>query len=85
MDKVKVLQQEIVDICKKRLSTAKNKENLGAYLYDIIAALNLGEKNPLKIKDINTAKRVKEAIEYYGDESHASKETSGFSLIYPTE
>lgn len=79
------VQQEIIALCKERISAAKNKESLRAYLYDIIGALNMGEKNPLKIRDIKTAKRVKEAIEQYGDESHASEGTSGFSVIFPSE
>lgn len=85
MDKETIgVQQEIINLCKERISAAKNKENLRAYLYDIIGALNMGEKNPLKIKDVKTAKRVKEAIEQYGDESHASEGTAGFSVIFPS-
>ena len=37
---------QIVELCKERIASAKDKENLRIFLYDIIAALNMGEKNP---------------------------------------
>ena len=42
---------QIVELCKERIATAKDKENPRIFLYDIIGALNMGEKNPLKICD----------------------------------
>lgn len=77
------LRQSIVDLCKERISAAKDKENLRLYLYDIIGALNEGEKNPLKITSLQVAKRIMEAIKEYGTEEHMGEGTSGFSVIFP--
>ena len=76
------LREQIVKLCKERLSTSKNKDNLRAYLYDIIGALNGGEKNPLKIMELAAAKRTLEAIEQYGTDEKASEGTAGFGVIF---
>lgn len=75
------VQAQIVALCKERITVSKDKENLRSYLYDIIGALNRGEKNPLKIRDIRTANRVYEAIEEYGTDEHINEGTSGFEII----
>ena len=76
------LREQIVNLCKERLSTSKNKDNLRVYLYDIIGALNGGEKNPLKIMELAAAKRTLEAIEQYGTDEKASEGTAGFGVIF---
>ena len=67
------IRQQIVDLCKERISAAKDKEELRLFLYDIIGALNMGEKNPLKIKSQAVAENVLETIRKYGTEKQAQK------------
>lgn len=67
---------QIVELCKERISAAKDKEELRLYLYDIIGALNMGEKNPLKIKSQVVAESVLETIRKYGTEEQAQKATA---------
>ena len=76
------LREQIVKLCKKRLAASKDKENLRSYLYDILGALNGGEKNPLKITELAVAKRTLEAIEQYGTDEKASEGTTGFGVIF---
>ncbi len=64
---------QIVELCKERIAAAKDKENLRIFLYDIIGALNMGEKNPLKIKSQAVAENVLETICKYGTEEQAQK------------
>ena len=59
---------QIVELCKERIAAAKDKENLRIFLYDIIAALNMGEKNPLKITNQAVADTVLYTIQKYGTE-----------------
>ena len=75
------LREQIVKLCKERLSASKDKDNLRVYLYDIIGALNYGEKNPLKIIELAVAKRVYEAIEKYGDDEHAAEGAAGIGVL----
>ena len=75
------VQAQIVALCKERITASKDRENLRSYLYDIIGALNGGEKNPLKIRDIRTANRVYKALEEYGTDEHIKEGTSGFEII----
>ena len=49
---------QIVELCKERIAVAKDKKNLRIFLYDIIGALNMGEKNPLKITNQSVAQNV---------------------------
>ena len=65
---------QIVELCKERIAGAADKENLRLFLYDIIAALNMGEKNPLKISSKATAENVYNAILKYGTEEQANKQ-----------
>lgn len=67
------IRQQIVDLCKERISAAKDKEELRLFLYDIIGALNMGEKNPLKIKSQAVAENVLETIRKYGTEDQSNK------------
>ena len=64
---------QIVELCKERIAAAKDKENLRIFLYDIIGALNMGEKNPLKIKSQAVAENVLETICKYGTEEQSDK------------
>ena len=64
---------QIVELCKERIAAAKDKENLRVFLYDIIGALNMGEKNPLKITNQGVAENVLEAIRKYGTEDQSNK------------
>ena len=64
---------QIVELCKERIANAKDKENLRIFLYDIIAALNMGEKNPLKITNQGAAENVLETIRKYGTEDQSNK------------
>lgn len=64
---------QIVELCKDRIAAAENKDELRYYLYDIIAALNGGEKNPLKIANKSVAENVLYAIRQYGTEEQARK------------
>lgn len=67
------IRQQIVELCKERIAAAKDKENLRIFLYDIIGALNMGEKNPLKITNQGVAENVLEAIRKYGTEDQSNK------------
>lgn len=49
---------QIIDECKTRISNGDSRDEL----YDLIASLNNGEKNPTKIQDVKTANRVLKAI-----------------------
>lgn len=64
---------QIVELCKERIAAAKDKEELRLYLYDIIAALNGGEKNPLKITNKAVAENVLHTIQQYGTSEQARK------------
>ena len=64
---------QIVELCKERIASAKDKENLRIFLYDIIAALNMGEKNPLKITNQAVADAVLYTIQKYGTEEQSDK------------
>ena len=64
---------QIVELCKERIAAAKEKEELRLYLYDIIAALNDGEKNPLKITNKSVAENILYTIRQYGTEEQARK------------
>lgn len=64
---------QIVELCKERIAAAKDKENLRIFLYDIIGALNMGEKNPLKITNQAVAENVLYAIQKYGTEEQSDK------------
>lgn len=64
---------QIVELCKERIAAAKDKENLRIFLYDIIGALNMGEKNPLKITNQGVAESVLETIRKYGTEDQSNK------------
>ena len=64
---------QIVELCKERIAAAKDKENLRIFLYDIIGALNMGEKNPLKITNQAVAENVLYAIQKYGTEERSDK------------
>ena len=64
---------QIVELCKERIAAAKDKENLRIFLYDIIGALNMGEKNPLKIKSQAVADAVLYTIQKYGTEEQSNK------------
>lgn len=64
---------QIVELCKERIATAKDKESLRIFLYDIIGALNMGEKNPLKITNQGMAENVLYAIREYGTEEQSNK------------
>ena len=63
----------IVELCKERIAGATDKENLRLFLYDIIVALNNGERNPLKIKSQAVADAVLEALQKYGTEEQSNK------------
>lgn len=52
------IRLQIVELCKERITAAKDKENLRIFLYDIIGALNMGEKDPLKITNQSIAECV---------------------------
>ncbi len=67
------IRQQIVELCKERIAAAKDKENLRIFLYDIIAALNMGEKNPLKITNQAVADAVLYTIQKYGTEDQSNK------------
>lgn len=67
------IRQQIVELCKERIAAAKDKENLRIFLYDIIAALNGGEKNPLKITNQAVADAVFYTIQKYGTEDQSNK------------
>lgn len=67
------IRLQIVELCKERIATAKDKENLRTFLYDIIGALNMGEKNPLKITNQGIAENVLYAIREYGTEDQSNK------------
>ena len=67
------IRQQIVELCKERIAAAKDKENLRIFLYDIIGALNRGEKNPLKIPNQGVAENVLETIRKYGTEDQSNK------------
>lgn len=73
MDKEQDIRRQIVELCKQRIAAAKDKENLRIFLYDIIAALNMGEKNPLKITNQVVADAVFSAIQKYGTEEQSQK------------
>lgn len=64
---------QIVELCKERIAVAKDKKNLRIFLYDIIGALNMGEKNPLKITNQSVAENVLYAIREYGTEEQSNK------------
>lgn len=67
------IRLQIVELCKERISAAENKDELRDYLYDIIAALNGGEKNPLKITNKSVAENILYTIRRYGTEEQARK------------
>lgn len=67
------IRLQIVELCKERIATAKDKENLRIFLYDIIGALNMGEKNPLKITNQGIAENVLYTIREYGTEEQSNK------------
>lgn len=67
------IRLQIVELCKERIAAAKDKENLRTFLYDIIGALNMGEKNPLKITNQGIAENVLYAIREYGTEDQSNK------------
>jgi len=67
------IRLQIVELCKERIAAAKDKENLRIFLYDIIGALNMGEKNPLKITNQGIAENVLCAIREYGTENQSNK------------
>lgn len=67
------IRQQIVELCKERIAAAEDKENLRIFLYDIIGALNMGEKNPLKITNQGVAENVLETIRKYGTEDQSNK------------
>lgn len=67
------IRLQIVELCKERIAAAKDKENLRIFLYDIIGALNMGEKNPLKIANQGIAENVLYAIREYGTEDQSNK------------
>lgn len=67
------IRKQIVELCKERIAAAKDKENLRIFLYDIIGALNMGEKNPLKITNQGVAENVLYAIQKYGTEEQSNK------------
>ena len=67
------IRLQIVELCKERIAVTKDKENLRIFLYDIIGALNMGEKNPLKITDQGVAETVLETIRKYGTEEQSNK------------
>ena len=64
---------QIVELCKERIVAAKDKENLRIFLYDIIASMNGGEKNPLKITNWYVAENILDAIQKYGTEEQSDK------------
>ena len=64
---------QIVELCKERIAEAADKENLRLFLYDIIASLNGGESNPLKIKNEIAAENTLRAIQKYGTEEQSNK------------
>ena len=64
---------QIVELCKERIAAAKDKDELRLYLYDIIAALNGGERNPLKISNKAVAENILYVIRQYGTEEQARK------------
>jgi len=76
---------QIVELCKERIAAAKDKENLRIFLYDIIGALNMGEKNPLKITNQAVAENVLYAIRKYGTEDQSNKALAimGKDVIIP--
>ena len=67
------IRQQIVELCKERIAATKDKENLRIFLYDIIGALNMGEKNPLKITNQAVADAVLYTIQKYGTEDLSNK------------
>ena len=67
------IRQQIVELCKERIAATKDKENLRIFLYDIIGALNMGEKNPLKITNQAVADAVLYTIQKYGTEDQSNK------------
>lgn len=67
------IRLQIVELCKERIAAAEDKENLRIFLYDIIGALNMGEKNPLKITNQGIAENVLYAIREYGTEDQSNK------------
>lgn len=67
------IRLQIVELCKERIAAAEDKENLRIFLYDIIGALNMGEKNPLKITNQCVAENVLYAIREYGTEDQSNK------------
>lgn len=69
------IRQQIVELCKERIAAAKDKKELRLYLYDIIAALNGGERNPLKITNKAVAENILYTIRQYGTEEQARKAT----------
>lgn len=72
----------IVELCKERIAEAADKENLRLFLYDIIAALNNGERNPLKIKSQAVADAVLEALQKYGTEEQSNKALAIMGKIF---
>lgn len=68
--KATALIDQVITFCREAIDTASNKEELRAYLYDIISALNYGEKNPFRLRDEQTAIRVLNTLKEYGDEEH---------------
>lgn len=73
---------QIVELCKERIAGATDKENLRLFLYDIIAALNNGERNPLKIKSQAVADTVLETVRKYGTEEQSNKALAIMGKIF---
>lgn len=73
---------KIVELCKERIAGATDKENLRLFLYDIIAALNNGERNPLKIKSQAVADTVLETVRKYGTEEQSNKALAIMGKIF---
>ena len=57
-------------------------KHLRLFLYDIIAALNNGERNPLKIKSQAVADAALEALQKYGTEEQSNKALAIMGKIF---